>query len=85
VLGTTKFQWSLQPPGQTGHVDIAGAVGSSFALDPAAYTPGQVLELRVQIYDRNNTTIPCVDGEQTCSVISEPTCIQRQTWRVEIR
>lgn len=84
-LGVARFQWSLQAPGQTGHVALAGAVGNSYAIDPAGYTPGDVLELRVEIFDRNNTVIPCIDSEQTCSVISQPTCIQRQTWRVEIR
>lgn len=85
VLGTTRFRWSLQAPGQSVHAEIPGAVGNSFAIDPESYAPGDVLELRVEIFDRNNTAIPCIDSEQSCSVISEPTCIQRQTWRVEVR
>lgn len=85
VLGTTAFRWSLQRPGDATHVPIVGATTNSYALDPAGFTPGDVLELRVEIFDRNAIAIPCVDGEPTCSVISEPTCIQRQTWRVEAR
>ena len=85
VLGTTTFAWSLQAPGQSTHVPIAGAVGNSVALDPSAYTPGDIVELRVEIFDRDPEAIPCVDSEQTCSVIAEPACIQRQTWRVEVR
>jgi hypothetical protein len=85
VLGTATFQWSMRGPGQSAHVPIAGATGNTFAFDPAAYALGDVVEVRVQIYDRNETPIPCVDSEATCSVISTPSCIQRQTWRVEVR
>lgn len=85
VLGTTTFAWSLQAPGQATHVPIAGAVGNSVALDPSAFTPGDIVELRVEIFDREPEAIPCIDSEQTCSVIAEPACIQRQTWRVEVR
>ncbi len=85
VLGTTRFQWSLQGPTGGSHVAITGAEGNSYALDPASYQLGDILELRVEIFDRHLTPIPCIDSEQTCSVISQPTCIQRQTWRVEVR
>lgn len=85
VLGTATFAWSLRAPGQSTHATIAGATGNTFAFDPASYALGEVVEVRVQIYDRSETAIPCIDSEATCSVISTPTCIQRQTWRVEVR
>jgi hypothetical protein len=86
VLGTTRFKWSLQAPGETGHTEVAGAVGNSFAIDPLSYAPGDVLELRVEIFDRKATAIPCVDSEPTCAVVAQPAgCNQRQTWRVEVR
>jgi hypothetical protein len=40
--------------------------------------------MRVEIFDRKSTPIPCADGLATCA-ISQPACIQRQTWRVEVR
>lgn len=83
-LGSTKFAWSIQQPGASTHTAIQFA-GSGIALDPANYAPGDIVELRVEIADRNNTPITCADGLQTCSVISDDSCIQRLTWRVEVR
>jgi len=85
VLGTTTFAWSVKAPGQATHVAIPGAIGNSFAVDPASYTPGDIIEVRAEIFDRTNDVLLCPDGDPTCSVISLPTCIQRQTWRVEVR
>lgn len=85
VLGTTTFTWSLLPPGATQRQLLTGVLGNSVALDPASYKPGDVLELRVEIADRNHTMVNCPDSDATCSVISNPACIQRQTWRVEVQ
>jgi len=85
VLGTTRFAWSVKAPGQPSHVAISGAVGNSFAVDPASYTPGDIIEVRAEIFDRTNDPLLCLNSDPTCSVISLPTCIQRQTWRVEVR
>jgi hypothetical protein len=73
------------PPGGTTHQLLNGVTGSGFAIDPASYQPGDIVELRVEIADRNNTPITCADGNATCSVVSDNACIQRQTWRVEVR
>lgn len=85
IFGAAQFRWSLKNPGASTHVVVAGASGNSFALDPASYTPGDLVDVRVEIFDRKNTPIPCPDGDATCSTISEPTCLQRRTWRVEVR
>lgn len=85
VLGTTRFAWSVKAPGQATHTPISGAIGNSLAVDPASYTPGDIIEVRAEIFDRTNDTLLCPDADPTCSVISLPTCIQRQTWRVEVR
>ena len=85
TLGTATFQWSLRAPGESIHAPILGATSSSVALDPGVYEPGAVLELRVEISDRQAIAIPCPDAEATCSVIAQPSCLQRQTWRVEVR
>jgi len=84
-LGVTRFQWSQKAPGAATHVPVSGATASSFQLDPATFTPGDIVEVRVEIYDRQLTPVGCPDGEATCSTISMPSCIQRQTWRVEVR
>jgi hypothetical protein len=83
LRGTTKFSWSLLPPGATSRVPMS-VIGNSVALDPAAYTPGDVLELRVEIADRNATPITCADSAPTCSAKSN-NCIQRLTWRIEVQ
>lgn len=82
LLGTTRFSWSLQVNSGP-RAALTGVTSNAFALDPANFQPGDIVELRVEIADRNNTPITC--GEATCSVISDPRCIQRQTWRVEVR
>ena len=85
IFRAPKFQWSIQPPGGSTHVVVPNATSNSLAIDPASFATGDILEVRVQIYDRKNTVIPCADGEATCSTISDVSCRQRQTWRVEIR
>jgi hypothetical protein len=82
-LGTTRFEWSILPPGGTRTV-ITGASGNSVAFDPATYLPGSRVELRVEIFDRKNTSITCADMLPTCSVNASP-CLQRQTWRLEVQ
>jgi hypothetical protein len=85
IFRATEFRWSVQNPGSSTHVVVAGASGNSLGLDPVNYTPGDIVEVRVEIFDRKNTPIPCPESEATCSTISQPTCLQRQTWRVEVR
>jgi hypothetical protein len=84
ILGTTTFSWSLLPPGATTREPLTSATGASVALDPASYHPGDIAELRVEIYDRNHTPIPCADTDPTCS-IGANACMQRLTWRVEMQ
>ncbi len=83
VLGETTFSWSLLPPGATTREPLS-ATGAGVALDPASYQLGDVVELRVEIYDRNHTAIPCADSDPTCS-IGANSCIQRLTWTVEMQ
>jgi hypothetical protein len=82
-LGPTVFEWSLKPAGGARQV-LGGATGNSVALDPASFPPGDVVELRVEVFDRTQTEIICSDALATCSVLQNA-CLQRQTWRVEIR
>jgi hypothetical protein len=83
VRKTTAFKWSIKQPGSSSRTDL-GATGTAVSLDPANYTPGDIVELRVEIADRVARTINCADDQLTCSVIST-SCIQRQTWRVVVQ
>jgi hypothetical protein len=82
-LGTTTFAWSIKEPGAGSRTALA-ATGNSAALDPSHYQVGDIVELRVEIADRNATPVNCTDANATCSVIST-SCNQRLTWRVEVR
>jgi hypothetical protein len=84
LKGVTQFRWSLQPPGGGPWQVLAGATGNHVQLDPSGYVPGDVVDLRVEIQDRVPRAITCADNLLTCSVISSA-CIQRQTWKVEMR
>jgi hypothetical protein len=86
ILGTTTFVWSLLAPGSAAFQTLA-ATSNSVALDPADYAPGNVLQLRVEVYDRNtvNMALPCDASDPTCSITGDPSCIQRQTWDVEVQ
>jgi hypothetical protein len=84
IYGTTEFHWSIVPPGGS-RQPLTGVTGSGVALDPDSYTPGDIVELRVEIQDRNHTAVNCPDTDLTCSVISDQSCLQRLTWQVEVR
>jgi hypothetical protein len=79
--GEPKFVWSILSPGNSRTV-ISGATGSGTLFDPATFAPGTQIELRVEIQDRNLVVPNCADAMATCGT---PTCIQRQTWKVETR
>lgn len=85
-FGTTAFAWSIRAPGATQHQPVPGANFNSFAFDPAAFTPGDLVELRVDIADRGHPLpLACDDAAATCSIAAAASCLQRQTWRVEVR
>lgn len=84
-FGTTRFAWSILAPGGSGRQVLVGATGNSVDLDPSVFTPGEIVELRVEIFDRKDTPIACADDAARCSVTAQAECIQRQTWRVEAR
>jgi hypothetical protein len=85
VLGTTTFAWSILPAGGSIRQALVGATGNSVDFDPRAFTPGEIVELRVEIFDRAHPAIPCADDVPICPASPQPGCIQRQTWRVEVR
>jgi hypothetical protein len=83
-VGTARFAWSLGGP-QTGGdlVPVAGATGPELVVDPTGYTPGDLLEVRVDVSDRVARTPSCADADPACS--TSESCFQRLTWQVEIR
>jgi hypothetical protein len=84
VQGTSAFHWSIVPPGASAPQPLA-ATGNAVPLDPSNYAPGDIVELRVEISDRKHPLpLGCADSAPTCSV-SSSSCIQRLTWRVEVR
>jgi hypothetical protein len=85
IAGAPTFAWSLKAPGQPSYVTQAGVTGNNIAFDPASYALGDVVDIRVEIKDRKLTAVNCPAGDLFCSTISSPTCVQRVTWRVEVR
>jgi hypothetical protein len=85
LYGESAFAWSIRPAGAAAQTLVPGATGAAFAFDPAAFTPGDIVEIRVEAFDHLNTQVGCPDDQLTCAVTGEPSCVQRQTWRVEIR
>ena len=84
-LGDPEFSWQLASPDTGGDlVPVAGAASPDLTIDPAAYAPGDLIDLRVEVADRVERTIPCDQADPTCSS-SGDTCYQRVTWGVEIR
>ena len=82
VLGTATFAWSILPPG-AGTRQPLSVTGNRVWLNPANYQPGDIIELRVEVQDRVPRTLGCGDAA-SCS-LSTDSCLQRQTWRVEVR
>jgi len=85
VLGTTTFAWSILAPGTSVRQPLVGATGNRVDFDPRVFTPGAIVELRVEILDRSHPMVPCTDDLPVCPVSAPTGCIQRQTWRVEVR
>ena len=84
-FGTPTFAWSIKRPGAAREV-LQGATANRVVFDPGAYTPGDVVELRVEIFDRHHKdALTCDDAAATCAITPDPSCLQRQTWRVEVR
>jgi len=85
LYGTASFEWSILPPGASERVALPGTSGNRVPFDPGLYTPGQIVELRVEVFDRHHTAVSCPDEMSTCALTTNDGCTQRQTWRLEIR
>lgn len=81
-FGPPTFRWSIRPPGAAAWQPLAGAVTSSFELDPGAFTLGDRIGVRVEVEDRTHAPVACDPAAPTCGTSA---CVQRQTWQVEAR
>lgn len=83
---TARFRWSIATP-YTGNQlqPIRGHALAGYTVDPGAYAPGDTLLLRVEIQDRNEFDVSCGQEQPTCSIAGDDACLQRMTWRIDIR
>ncbi|MBT8495086.1 MAG: hypothetical protein KJO07_18720 [Deltaproteobacteria bacterium] len=80
-----EFRWLVSENGSA--FTEVGATAGSFTINPALYSPGDDLEVRVEILDasRDGAGWPgCADDQASCSEAGDG-CTQRQTWTVGIR
>jgi hypothetical protein len=84
--GTARFRWSIATPYTDGVLQpIRGHALAGYTVDPGAYAPGDTLLLRVEIEDRNGFEVGCGQEQPTCSIAGDSVCLQRMTWRIDIR
>jgi hypothetical protein len=84
--GAASFAWTLQTNG--GAREPLAVSGNTVELDPASYHPGDTLELRVEVDDRQDrgSNFSACGDTPTCAInAAQPTCTQRQTWHMEIQ
>lgn len=80
------FIWQIASPDTGGElVPVSGAVGPEIAIDPAAFAPGDLIDVRVEVSDRIERVLPCDVSSPSCSLDGDPSCLQRSSWGVEIR
>jgi hypothetical protein len=72
------FRWFLDG------VEVGGHDLPDLTIDPADHLPGDTVELRVEIADRVSRTLPCAPDQAQCSIGGDM-CLQRVTWKVEVR
>jgi hypothetical protein len=83
LLGAATFTWAVASPASGDQfVPVPGASGNAVELDPAQFTAGQLVRLRVEVQDRQLAPSGCPVEQPTCGTL---TCTQRQTWTLEVR
>lgn len=82
IHGTATFTWYLASPSSGGALVKLGTDANDVVVDPTAYAPGDQLDVRVEIADRVARQL-CDPSQPTCSITAD-TCLQRQTWHLEI-
>ena len=82
VLGAASFRWFLASPASGGALEPIQVDGNGVDIDPAAWTPGDELELRVEAVDQVDRPL-CDAAMASCELVTG--CFQRQTWSLEVR
>jgi hypothetical protein len=82
ILGAASFRWFLASPATGGALEPIAVDGNGVDIDPAAWTPGDQLELRVEAVDQIDRPL-CDASMASCELVAE--CFQRQTWSLEVR
>jgi len=82
-LGAAELRWYVRAPGASSYTQVDTNVGG-VELDPTEYNPGDRLDVRVEIDDRVNRAVQCAENVPICS-FNQDSCLQRQTWSVEVR
>jgi hypothetical protein len=82
VLGAASFRWWLATPASGGALEPLAVDGNGVTLDPAGWSPGDLLELRVEAVDREDRPL-CDSTMASCELVAG--CFQRQTWAMEVR
>jgi hypothetical protein len=82
--GVATFHWSILEPGGSAFAPLA-VTGNGVPLDPSTYSPGDVIQLRVEVHDRVTRDFTGCGNAPTCALnASSPSCLQRTTWQVEV-
>jgi hypothetical protein len=82
ILGAASFRWFLATPASGGVLEPLAVDGNGVDIDPAAWTPGDQLELRVEAVDQVDRPL-CDAAMASCELVAG--CFQRQTWSLEVR
>lgn len=84
--GEPAFSWQIASPDTGGDLAVvSGAVGPDLTVDLAAFTPGDLVDVRVEVADRVDRALPCDVSSPSCSLDGDASCLQRISWGVEIR
>lgn len=81
-LGAARMRWSIRPVGAAAFTPVDDV--AAIELDPRRFAPGDRLDVRVELDDRRGRGVGCDVDAPTCSLTLDA-CLQRQTWRVEVR
>jgi hypothetical protein len=83
-LGVASFHWSIEQPGASAFAPL-DVTGNGVPLDPATYSSGDVVQLRVEVHDRVGRDFSGCAGDPTCALNeAEASCLQRITWTVQV-
>lgn len=78
------FRWALASPATAGVLTpLPDVTGNALELDPGAFAPGDLVEVRVEVDDGEARVLPCAPESPSCSIASDA-CFQRRTWRLEV-